>query len=263
MQGVAREASPPIPALEGGIEGEPVDIRQRNNRDIGSLKAAVMRRLDIGFEGRGAMQDEGRAPPELSVSCRKPLCQWICESPTCEEVCEPRCEPPRCETRCSGPDVSGCTMDCEHPHCFVFCPSRLCPTLSVAADQIKGENAEEKKDCRFCHTECSEPTCKLRCPQAQQCHNVCEHPRCNWHCKAPQRCPKPVCHMKCEQPQNGCILGSSPEGMVTFHERLPSIRPGERAVASFAASVRRKATAESGIDVLSETAAHSVLRYND
>lgn len=155
-----------------------------------------------------AQANEAQLLPDHS-SCT-PKCTWQCDTPRCDEVCAPECEPPRCETRCSSPDLSGCQMECNEPHCAVVCPHSNCPSQT----------------CAECQTTCSEPMCKLQCANDQPCHSVCEHPNCQWKCSAPTECPSPQCHMVCEQPHN--CMGS------TF-QQIPELGPGEVSVQSFVA----------------------------
>lgn len=144
------------------------------------------------------------------ASCN-PTCTWSCEEVKCDEVCQPVCQPPICETRCPAVDIQGCEMECETPQCAVLCPSTGCPLQT----------------CAKCTTSCSEPMCKLQCPQSQPCQNVCQEPACEWKCTAPTVCPAPKCRMLCESPRN-CMTN-------TFRD-LPSLKPGELSVQSFAAS---------------------------
>mmetsp|Transcript_23560 Transcript_23560/g.54856 ORF Transcript_23560/g.54856 Transcript_23560/m.54856 type:complete len:326 (+) Transcript_23560:190-1167(+) len=138
-----------------------------------------------------------------------PKCTWKCDQPECDEVCTPQCKQPECEVRCV-PDTSNCEMDCTQPQCMTVCPERACPY----------------EGCPLCQTQCSEPVCKLRCPEVQNCHTVCEQPECMWDCKAPAQCPAPKCQMACERPPN-CLSQS--------YQQLPPLASGEMAVHSFMA----------------------------
>jgi len=159
-----------------------------------------------------------------------PQCTWQCETTKCDEVCEPVCQPPRCETRCQGSDFSGCTVDCDQPHCSVVCKRNSC----------RGPHG-----CPSCQSNCGEPVCRLRCPQAQPCRNVCEQPSCEWRCRAPEECPAPMCHMVCEDPKN-CLEAAAP---TTYGATLPPLLPGEAAVRSFAAPAGPR-TASASVSVM-------------
>jgi hypothetical protein len=185
--------------------------------------------------GTAEIKGSDMQAPDDSGGC-VPLCKWACTSPICEEVCTPECAPPKCETRCETVELAGCKLECDQPECCTICPKKK-PCA--------------KHGCPTCTTTCSNPVCKLKCPQQQNCKTVCESPNCRWRCKQPESCPKPQCSMACETPKKDCTD--------SIQQKLPPLRKGELKVATFSPpssflqvspGIRHAAGASKGQEVL-------------
>merc|ERR1719503_343765 len=157
----------------------------------------------------------GPLPSAMFTEVSANTCAGFCGSPHMPENCAPFCGS-------SGSDQGHC-----HPQCTWKCESPVCD--EVCEPECEAPQCETG-GCPACSTTCSEPVCKLKCPDTQPCQNICEHPNCRWKCKAPEQCPAPRCSMECESP---------PACMGSTYRELPPLGEGESSVRAFAAPLSR------------------------